>query len=60
MGDKDGLKDDARALHEALDRYGIANSFEIYDGDHTNRVAWRFQDKLIPFFASHLDFGTAK
>ena len=60
VGDKDGLKDDARALHEALDRYGIANSFEIYDGDHTNRVAWRFQDKLIPFFASHLEFGKAK
>ncbi|WP_375194214.1 alpha/beta hydrolase [Sphingobium sp.] len=60
VGDRDGLKDDARTLHEALDRYGIANSFEIYDGDHTSRVAWRFQDELMPFFSSHLDFGSAR
>jgi len=56
VGDKDGLKADAQTLHDVLDRYGIINSFEIYEGDHTNRVAWRFQDKLMPFFSTHLDF----
>jgi enterochelin esterase-like enzyme len=60
VGDKDGLKGDAQALHDVLDRYGIANSFDIYEGDHTSRVAWRFQDQLIPFFSDHLDFATAK
>ncbi|BBD99902.1 esterase [Sphingobium amiense] len=60
VGDRDGLKDDARTLHEVLDRYGIANSFEIYEGDHTSRVAWRFQDQLLPFFSRNLDFETAK
>ncbi|CAH0352169.1 alpha/beta fold hydrolase [Sphingobium sp. CECT 9361] len=56
VGDKDGLKDDARTLHERLDEYGIANSFEIYDGDHTNHVASRFQDHVLPFFSQHLTF----
>jgi len=57
VGDRDGLKDDARKLHEALDRYGIANSFEIYPGDHTSDVAMRFQEKVIPFFSAHLAFA---
>lgn len=60
VGDKDGLKGDAQALHEVLDRNGIGNSFELYDGDHTNRAAWRFQDQVMPFFDRHLDFATAK
>lgn len=60
VGDKDGLKGDAQALHDVLDRNGIGNSFEIYDGDHTSRVAWRFQDQVLPFFARHLDFATAR
>ncbi|MEC3949133.1 alpha/beta hydrolase [Sphingobium sp. HWE2-09] len=58
VGDKDGLKGDAQALHEVLDRNGIGNSFAIYEGDHTNRVAWRFQDQVLPFFDRHLDFAT--
>jgi hypothetical protein len=58
VGDKDGLKGDAQALHEVLDRNGIGNSFAIYEGDHTNRVAWRFQDEVLPFFDRHLDFAT--
>lgn len=60
VGDKDGLKADAQTLHGVLDRYGIPNSFEIYEGDHTNRVAWRFQDKLLPFFSAHLAFQGAR
>ncbi|WP_242123802.1 alpha/beta fold hydrolase [Sphingobium sp. Sx8-8] len=60
VGDRDGLKGDAQTLHEVLDRYGIGNSFQIYEGDHTSRVAWRFQDELIPFFSRNLDFGPAK
>lgn len=60
VGDRDGLKDDARKLHEALDRYGIANSFEIYSGDHVSGVAMRFQDYVIPFFSKNLKFEAHK
>ena len=57
VGDRDGLREDARKLHEAFDRYGIGNRFEIYPGDHTSDVAARFQDHVIPFFAAMLRFG---
>jgi len=55
VGDKDGLKVDAGKLHDVLDRYGIANSFEIYAGTHTSDVADRFQNHVLPFFSEHLD-----
>jgi enterochelin esterase-like enzyme len=57
VGDKDGLRDDARRLHEVLDSYKIGNKFEIYEGDHTNRVAGRFQDLVLPFFSQNLNFA---
>ena len=57
VGDRDGLKDDAGKLHAALDSYGIANSFEVYPGDHTSGVAGRVQDKMMPFFSRTLAFG---
>ena len=53
-GDKDGLTKDATVMHQQLDRFGIANTFEVYDGNHTNRIAERFGSKVLPFFASHL------
>lgn len=57
VGDRDGLKDDAAALHAGLDRYGIANSFVVYPGDHTSGVAGRVQDAMMPFFSRALAFG---
>lgn len=57
VGDQDGLRFDAGKLHEIMDRYGIANSFEIYPGTHVSNVAYRFQDHVIPFFSEHLMFG---
>ncbi|WP_010542700.1 alpha/beta hydrolase [Sphingomonas elodea] len=56
VGDKDGLRVDAQALHEVLDRYGLANSFTIYPGDHTSAVADRFQNYVLPFFSKNLMF----
>ncbi|WP_457354951.1 alpha/beta hydrolase [Sphingomonas sp. UYP23] len=55
VGDQDGLKGDATKLHEALDRYGIANSFTIYPGTHTSDVAVRFQNFVMPFFGKMLE-----
>lgn len=60
VGDKDGLRFDAQKLHEALDRYGIANQFTVYPGDHTSAVADRFQNHVLPFFSTNLAFGEAR
>jgi len=32
VGDQDGLRTDAKKLHDIMDSYGIPNSFEIYPG----------------------------
>jgi enterochelin esterase-like enzyme len=54
VGDQDGLRFDTTKLHDVLDTYGIANSFEIYHGTHTSAVAYRFKDHVIPFFSRNL------
>jgi S-formylglutathione hydrolase FrmB len=60
VGDQDGLRVDAGKLHDVLDQYGIANSFEIYPGTHTSDVAVRFQEHVMPFFSRTLSFEPAK
>jgi S-formylglutathione hydrolase FrmB len=60
VGDQDGLRADAGRLHEALDRYGVANTFEIYPGTHTSDVAVRFQEHVMPFFSRTLSFEPAR
>jgi len=59
VGDQDNLRFDTGKLHEAMDSYGIANSFEIYPGTHTSNVAFRFQDFVMPFFSKNLSFQGA-
>ncbi|MGH9743203.1 MAG: alpha/beta hydrolase [Candidatus Acidiferrum sp.] len=56
VGDQDHLREDTAKLHDVLDKYGIANSFEIYHGTHTSAVADRFQNHVIPFFSKTLCF----
>jgi S-formylglutathione hydrolase FrmB len=57
VGDKDGLRVDTGKLHDVLDKYGIANSFEVYQGTHTSAMAVRFQNYVLPFFSKNLCFG---
>jgi hypothetical protein len=50
------LRTDTGKLHDVLDLYGIANSFEVYSGTHTSAVADRFQNHVVPFFSKNLCF----
>ena len=59
VGDQDGLRIDAGKLHDIFDKYGIANSFEIYPGTHTSSVADRFQNHVMLFFSKNLCFKTS-
>jgi enterochelin esterase-like enzyme len=54
VGDQDGLRAGAGKLHDVLDTYGIANSFEVYPGTHTSAVADRFQNHVMRFFGQNL------
>lgn len=56
VGDQDGLRTDTAKLHDVLDKYSIANSFELYHGTHTSAVADRFQNHVMPFFSQNLCF----
>jgi len=56
VGDQDGLRVDTAKLHEVLDKYGIANTFDVYPGTHTSKVADRFQNHVMLFFSQYLCF----
>ena len=56
VGDKDGLVGDAGKLHDALNRYGIAHGYEVYQGDHTSHIGVRMQEQVLPFFSKNLAF----
>lgn len=55
VGDEDGLNITNSQLDEALTRLKVNHTYEIYPGDHGNRVAQRFKEKLLPFFSEMLD-----
>jgi enterochelin esterase-like enzyme len=57
VGDQDGLRAGAAKLHDILDSYGVANTFEVYQGTHTSAVAVRFQNFVLPFFSKNLCAG---
>jgi enterochelin esterase-like enzyme len=54
VGDQDGLRAGAGQLHDAMDKYGVPNTFEVYPGTHTSAVAVRFQNFVMPFFSKNL------
>jgi S-formylglutathione hydrolase FrmB len=54
VGDQDGLRVDARKLHDVFDRYGLGHTFEVYAGTHTSAMAVRFQNFVMPFFSQRL------
>jgi enterochelin esterase-like enzyme len=54
VGTKDGLIRDDTAIHEMLDKQGIANTWATYEGTHVDHIAQRFDEVVLPFFAQHL------
>lgn len=60
VGDKDGLMPSNKELSRILTQYDLRNTFEIYDGDHTNHIALRVETKVLPFFSKTLAFEDAR
>lgn len=56
VGDADGLAASNRDLDAALTRLGVPHTFEVYEGDHGNRVAARFRADVMAFFGRTLAF----
>jgi enterochelin esterase-like enzyme len=59
VGLQDGLAGSNRQLDAILTQFDIAHTFETYEGDHTNHVKDRFEQKVLPFFSTNLSFAPA-
>lgn len=55
IGDQDFLLEGNRQFREELDRFGVKYQFELYEGDHGNRIRERIRTEVLPFFGQHLD-----
>jgi enterochelin esterase-like enzyme len=60
VGLQDGLAGSNRDLDAILTQFSITHTFETYEGDHTNHVKDRFEQKVLPFFSTNLSFDAAK
>jgi len=45
-----------RTMHGILDSYGVAHTFEIYEGNHVNHISDRVGQRVLPFFSANLAF----
>jgi enterochelin esterase-like enzyme len=54
VGNEDGLEATNSQFDAALKRLGVDHTYEIYPGNHGNRIGARFTGNVLPFFAKHL------
>lgn len=54
VGNEDGLQASNTQFVAALERLGVAHQYEVYAGNHGNKVGERFISHVLPFFARHL------
>jgi enterochelin esterase-like enzyme len=59
-GLQDGLQGSNKELDESLKRLGVPHTYETYEGDHTNHVKDRWEQKVLPFFSQNLSFTAQK
>jgi len=50
-GDTDFVQFEAVGMHAELGKLGVAHDYDLYVGDHGNKVPERFGAKVLPFFA---------
>ncbi len=56
VGDQDMGTASTTRMHEIMQSNGIVHSFEVYEGDHLNRIAERIRTRVLPFFSEKLVF----
>ena len=55
VGDQDtNIRTNLTELDRILTSYHVSHSFEVYEGNHTNRIPERFETKVLLFFAKQL------
>lgn len=56
VGLQDGLAAANTQMAHLFTDLGVPHTFETYEGDHTNRVIERIEQKVLPFFSNNLSF----
>ncbi|MDB5240535.1 MAG: esterase [Spirosoma sp.] len=57
-GSKDiSIAANIKVLDSMLTNYKIPHTYEEYEGDHTNRIAERIEQKMLPFFTANLNLS---
>jgi S-formylglutathione hydrolase FrmB len=54
VGTKDGIMPGTVELDKILNSYDVHHKYEVYEGDHINKVAERLEKSVLPFFAAAL------
>jgi enterochelin esterase-like enzyme len=54
IGNQDPFVGTNTQLAESLTRLSVTHSFDVYDGDHGNRIRERFESQVLRFFSRHL------
>jgi enterochelin esterase-like enzyme len=52
-----GIAASIKVLDEELNKYNVKHTFELYEGDHINRIAERIETKMLRFFSDNLSVG---
>jgi S-formylglutathione hydrolase FrmB len=60
VGTKDGLLTSMQDLDRNMTTFGIAHTFETYDGTHISGIQVRLEKNVMPFFSTNLFFGRTK
>ncbi len=60
VGLQDGLAGSNREMDAILTQFDIPHTFETYEGNHTNHVKDRFEQRVLPFFSANLSFASVK
>ena len=60
VGLQDGLAASNEILDETLTRFDVPHIYETYEGNHTNKVPERFEEKVLPFFSKNLSAAPGK
>jgi S-formylglutathione hydrolase len=60
VGTKDGLMSSNQELERRMTAFGIAHTFETYEGTHISGIQDRLEKNVLPFFSNNLSFGNRK
>jgi enterochelin esterase-like enzyme len=60
VGLQDTLAGSNQQFDAILTQFDIPHTYETYEGDHTNHVKDRFEQKVLPFFTANLSFMPVK